>query len=238
MRKAFAAIAVVVGLIGGCAPPIPRPTLPVPPAPAGFPQQHYETAIARGEPIFRIDPAHSLVVIEVRRAGSLARLGHDHVVASHDVHGYVAPQERRADLYVPLARLVVDEPALRAEAHFDTHPSDADIAGTRRNMLASVLNVDQHPFALVAVTEADRGADNAAVTIAITLHGTTRTLRIPLQIETAGDVMTVNGRVDLKQTEFGITPLSILGGAIQVQDEISLRFGILARRANQVPDSS
>ena len=57
----------------------------------------------------------------------------------------------RADLYVPLDTLVVDEPALRAEAGFDTQPSAADIAGTRRNMLEKVLEADRYPFALIAV---------------------------------------------------------------------------------------
>ena len=108
--------------------------------PAEFPQGYYRQAVGR-----RVSrrSGESLVVIEVRRAGSLARLGHDHVVASHDVNGYVAPQEGRADLYVPLARLAVDEAALRAEAGFDTQPTESDIGGTRANMLEKVLEARQ-----------------------------------------------------------------------------------------------
>src|SRR5437016_4654552 len=102
MRKVLAALAIVAGLIAGCAPPLPRPTEGAEREPANFPAQHYREAIARGESIYRIDPARSLVVIEVRRAGSLAHLGHDHVVASHDVQGFVAPEKRRADLYIAL----------------------------------------------------------------------------------------------------------------------------------------
>jgi hypothetical protein len=105
---------------------------------------------ARGSPVFRVDPASSLVVILVRRGGSLARLGHDHVVASHDVQGLVAPGEGRSDLYVALDRLVVDEPALRAEAKLDTQPTEEDIAGTRRNML-NTLQANEFPFALVNI---------------------------------------------------------------------------------------
>ena len=230
MRKALAALAIVAVLTEGCAPPLPRPAEPLEPVPATFPAQRYLAAIARGEPVFRIDASRSLVVIEVHRAGSLARLGHDHVVASHDVEGYIAPTENLADLYVALDRLIVDEPALRAEAGFDTKPSEADIAGTRENMLGRVLEVERYPFALVTVSDVVPGADHSTVQLALTLHGITHTTQIPVRIATRDDEIAVNGSLVVKQTDFGITPLSILGGAIQVQDEVQLRFQILARR--------
>lgn len=230
MRKALAALAIIVGLIAGCAPQPPRPAEPAAQGPADFPTQHYLADAARGEAVFRIDPAGSLVVIEVRRAGSLARFGHDHVIASHDVQGYAAPGEGRADLYVALDRLIVDEPALRAEAGFDTRPSEADIAGTRENMLTRVLEVERYPFALVALSDVARDGDDPAASVAITLHGTTRTARIPIGIVTTNEEIVANGRMVLEQTDFGIAPLSILGGAIQVADEVNLRFQIRARR--------
>jgi polyisoprenoid-binding protein YceI len=97
-------------------------------------------------------------------------------------------------------------------------------------MLMRVLGVDRYPFAVVAVTDVVLGADDAVVTVAITLHGITRTTPIPVRIETGNDEIAVNGRVVLKQTNYGIAPLSILGGAIQVEDEIKLRLWIRARR--------
>src|SRR2546422_9799880 len=75
-------------MLSGCAPllrePAPAPAGP----PADFPEGYYREALGRGKPVFRVDPRESLVVIEVRRAGSLARLGHDPVVASHEVGGH------------------------------------------------------------------------------------------------------------------------------------------------------
>ena len=164
----------------------------------------------------------------MKRGGSLARLGHDHVIASHDVEGFVAPHEGRADLYLRLDRLVVDEPALRAEAHFDTQPSDEDIAGTRRNML-SALQADSFPFARVAVVGAGADGGSRALRVAISVHGTTREFAVPARIDAAGNGVTVTGALAVKQSDFGVTPLSVLGGAIQVQDEVNLRFRITAR---------
>jgi len=232
MGKTFAALVIVAALTAGCAPPLQRPVEPVEQAPTDFPAQYYREAIARGEPVFRIDPVRSLVVIEVHRAGSLARVGHDHVVASHDVQGYAAPDRGRADLYVQLGALVVDEPELRAEAHFDTHPSETDIAGTRENMLTRVLEVDRYPFALVSVSGAFASAGDPDVDVALTLHGTTHATRIPLRIESQGDEIVVTGSLAVQQTDFGIVPLSILGGAIQVANEVNLRFRVSARRCS------
>lgn len=225
MRTAWLAAMAVCVALAACAP-APRETPIGTGAPTDFPQREYRQAAAAGKAVYRIEPASSIVVIEVRRGGSLARLGHDHVVASHDVQGYVLPADARADLYVPLAALVVDEPALRAAAHFDTTPSEADIAGTRRNMLARVIDVDAHPFAQVRVRRADANHVDAD----IALHGVSRTVRVPIDLATDADRIDVSGDLTLRQTDFGIVPLSILGGAVQVQDELALHFTLHARR--------
>jgi len=230
VRCGIVCAALVAALLSACAPQAPTLVRPEAPGPASFPEVYYRQAIERREAVFRVDPERSVVVIEVRRGGSLARLGHDHVVASHDVRGYVAPDAHRADLYVALDRLVVDESRLRREAGFDTEPSASDVAGTRQNMLEKVLEADRYPYALVSVTGVDAGATGAGLDVAITLHGATRAFRIPAKIETAADATDVTGQLAFDQSEFGITPFSILGGAVQVQDKVNLRFHIHARR--------
>jgi len=226
MRKACL-IAVLAGFVAACAPRIPPQT----PAEnsqmsADFPESYYRQAEALGRKVLRVDPDRSLVTIEVHRAGALARLGHDHVVASHNVRGYVALDEGRSDLYIALDRLAVDEPGLRAEAGFDTQPSKEAVEGTRRNMLEKVLESERFPFALIHITRGD--ADRSVLRVSITLHGTTRAFEIPAQIETLPGGIAVSGRMTFNQSDFGIVPYSLLGGALQVQDRLDLRFRILA----------
>src|SRR6266851_6312987 len=216
-------------MLGACAPPV-RERAPAAAPPADFPEAHYQEVLAQGRPVFRVDPRESLVAIEVRRGGSLARLGHDHVVASHEVGGYVAPDEGRADLYVQLERLEVDEAALRAEAGFDSQPTESDIEGTRANMLVRVLEADRFPFALIRVSGVDASRREAAMSVAITLHGVTRALQVPATIDADADEISVTGRLSLDQTDFGITPYSVLGGAIAVRNGVDLRFRVRARR--------
>jgi hypothetical protein len=218
-------------VVAGCAELL-RIEAPVSPPPE-FPEGYYQQALREGKPVYRVDPAESLVVIEVRRGGSLARLGHDHVVASHEVTGYVAPGEGRADMYVALARLVVDEPQLRKEAGFDTQPTESDIEGTRSNMLGHVLEAEQHPFALIAVSGADAKQEKTTLAVQIVLHGRTRTFQVPVETQADENSVNVSGKLAFNQSDFGITPYSLLGGAIAVKDGLELRFRIRARRMPQ-----
>lgn len=226
MKLAKAATVALLAALAACAPTPPAPDEGVA-LPAEFPAAYYRQAEAEGREVLRIDPARSLVAIEVHRAGTLARLGHDHVVASRDMQGFVAPSEDRADLHVPLERLTVDEPELRAEAKLDTRPSEAAIDATRRNMLEKVLETGRFPHALIRVS---RAAAGEALKLAVTLHGATRSLEVPASFETLPDGMAVSGRLSLKQSDFGIVPMSVLGGALQVADAVDLRFRIVAVR--------
>jgi len=170
------------------------------------------------------------------RGGSLARLGHDHVLASHDLRGLIAPQTGRADLYFALDRLVVDEPELRAQAKLVGYPSEEDIEGTRHNMLIG-LQAEQYPYALVSVSRPEATGSETRLKVAITVHGTTRIREVASVVEIGTETIAVSGSLSLDQTEFGVKPLSILGGAVQVEDRVDLRFRILAPRLLSAGDA-
>ena len=168
--------------------------------------------------------------MEVRRGGSFGQFGHDHVVASHDVKGSIVPVDGRADLYVSLDALTVDEPLLRAEAGFDTQPDADDIAGTRRNMLERVLDTRQFPYAQIVVNNTVNGGHDGWLRFALTLHGVTRLVDAAAELQTTDEEILVTGTVAIDQTQFGMVPFSILGGAIFVQDRVKIRFRIRALR--------
>jgi hypothetical protein len=176
--------------------------------------------------VFDVNPTRSIVAIEARRGGSLARFGHDHAVASRDLRGFVAPDERRADLWAPLDTLTIDEPALRAESGFETQPSPEDIAGTRSNMLGRVLEIDRYPYALIAVSALGSAGNSIRLRIAITLHGTTRSFETSAEFDRTKDELSVSGAIAIDQSEFGVVPLSVLGGAIAVQDRLNMSYRI------------
>ncbi len=217
----------LAGLLVACA--APRVVPPAPPAATVFEAQEdfYRRAQSMGQKVWPIDAQGSLIRITVHRDGTLARLGHDHVIASRNLHGFVAPEAGRADFYFRLDQLSVDEPALRAQAGFDSQPSAEAIDGTRLNMLTRALDARRFPFVFIHVT---RRAPTAPATTAITLNGVTRTMDVALQTESKEKGITVNGTMSLKQSDFGIIPFAVLGGAIAVQDRLDLQFRIVAGR--------
>jgi hypothetical protein len=216
-------LALTLVLVASCAP-APTEPRPQPPA-ADLPHAFYERALGDGQAVYRVDPAQSLVVVAVRRGGTLSRFGHDHVVSARNLQGYVAPQAGRADLRIALDGLAVDEPDLRKAAGLDTQPSESDIAGTRANMLERVLESGKFPYALIHV---QREGDTLGVSL--TLHGVTRALHTPASVRVDGERIEVAGRLEFNQTDFGISPFSILGGAVAVQDRLALSFSVRALR--------
>lgn len=193
--------------------PVPVAALPSPPARDDGQQ-------------LRIDAARSVIVATVRRGGVLARLGHDHVVASHTISGTVSPAQNRADFQFRLDEMRVDEADLRQAAGLGKQPSEDAIAGTRHNMLTKVLDAERYPLVQV---HAERAAPGQPLQVSITLHGVTRTLAIPVELRAENGAIGVTGTVNLKQTDFGLTPFSVMAGAMAVQDQMELRFDLYAR---------
>ena len=217
----------LVFLAGCAAPPVAAPPVPA----QEFSEAWYLQTESAGKKILHVDAQQSLIAITVHRGGRLARLGHDHVVASRGVTGFAALDEARADFHFRLDEMTVDEPTLRREAGFDTQPPDDAIDGTRRNMLTTVLEAARYPFVLLHAERVAR--DDSMLRLTVTLHGVTRTMDVPTQIENTSNGLVASGRLSLLQSDFGITPMSVMGGAIQVLDQMDLRFRIVARAASR-----
>ncbi|MRW90704.1 YceI family protein [Duganella sp. FT80W] len=194
----------------------PAAASPAPPAPQA----------PTAGPLLRIDSAQSLIAVTVRRGGVLARLGHDHVVAARTISGTVSPSENRADFQFRLDEMSVDEADLRQIAGLGKQPSADAIAGTRHNMLTKVLDAEHYPLVQI---HAERMADGQPLQVSITLHGVTRTLAIPVELREENGSINVKGTVNLKQSDFGLTPFSVMAGAMAVQDEMELRFDLSAK---------
>jgi hypothetical protein len=222
MRQKICKWNIYAALCLGCAA-ISACRTALPPAPVQAPAPAPE--LAASQQVHRILANESLLAITVRRGGPLARLGHDHVVATRALEGFVDVARGRTELRFRLDQLTVDDPALRLEAGLSTQPSADAIDGTRRNMFSKVLQAELHPWVLVRAT-----LDGQVLHADITLHGVTRRYQVPVQLTVQGNSVQARGAFLARQTDFGITPFAVFGGALSVKDEMELRFSISARR--------
>ena len=227
MKRALAACMLALFAAGCAQAPSPPPSPPLS-SQAAMDDSFYRHALRTGHEVFAIDPAASLIAVTVRKGGAFARFGHDHVVASHGVSGFVSLAAGRADFQFRADSLTVDEAPLRREAGFEPDLDTDAIAGTRANMLKRVLEAEHYPW---VVMHAQRSGGDA-LSLTITLHGVSRTMSVPALIEHEGGSVTAQGAFQIKQTDFGITPMSLLGGALAVQDTLDLRFKLVARKAH------
>jgi hypothetical protein len=67
--------------------------------------------------------------------------------------------------------------------------------------------------------------------VKVTVRDHDSTIEVPVRYEPQGDEVIVSGEFPLKQTDLGLTPFSALLGALQVVDEMKVRFRIVARAA-------
>ena len=161
-------------------------------------------------------PQQSAVTIHVFKAGLFSGFAHNHVVLA------------------PLGGASMDPEGLKAEVSFavkdmqvlDPEVSDKDRAEIQSTMLGpKVLDAAKYPeirFKSSRIERASAGHYN--VTGTLELHGTSK----QLSFEVTGAPEHYHGATKLKQSDFGIKPISLFGGSVKVKDELELEFDVYA----------
>ena len=187
--------------------------------------------------MYAIDPDRSVVTLHVHRAGRLAKLGHNHVITSTSETGHAWTNGTLAasgfEVRVAVNELVVDEPAARAAAGADFPGELPESArdGTRTNMLrAEVLDGERYPEIVVRAVSLGGTWDQPTVTASVAIKDHTRSVDVPLAVVRTDDAIVARGAFRVLQSDFGITPFSIAGGAIAVADAVEISFEIHAVR--------
>lgn len=160
--------------------------------------------------------------ILVFRAGTAARLGHNHVLRAAGLR--VDWPAAGPVLGFRLDGLEIDPPALRARLGpaFASAVDDEARAGTRANLLKA-LDASAHPEVVVRTLRQLGEGGRRAVEAEITLHGVTRRQWFVVEVEGRR----ARGEVVVRQCEFGIQPFTVLGGLLAVQDALVVQFELV-----------
>lgn len=186
-----------LALLAGCAA---TPLLPAPP-------------VAESGNVLRI---------LVFRAGSAARLGHNHVLEAADLR--VDWPAAGPELRFRLDALAIDPPALRERLGpaFASSVDDAARAGTRANLLKA-LDAAAHPEVVVRTLQQLGEGGRRAVEAEITLHGVSRRQWFVAEVQG----QRARGELVIRQSDFGIQPFTVLGGLLAVQDALVVQFELI-----------
>jgi polyisoprenoid-binding protein YceI len=65
---------------------------------------------------------------------------------------------------------------------------------------------------------------------ALTLHGVTGRVPVTTQVALMGGMLRASGEFTLLQSDFGIQPVTVAGGALKLKDELKFKFDIVARK--------
>jgi hypothetical protein len=187
--------------------------------------------------IYDVDGERSALRVLVYRGGPLARLGHNHVLVSRDLRGEVrVPADGagvRFEVSFPVGSLAIDDATARAEegAEFESDPAPSDVQGTRRNLEGSqVLDAARFPRITIRGLGATGGPDDWRVRAAVEVRGAIHEVAAPARVERDGNRLVARGRFELRQTALGLTPFSVAMGAVQVRDELTVRYLLVANR--------
>ena len=169
-----------------------------------------------------IDTQRSTVTVRVFKSGLFRAFADDHIVQAPLVEGSLD------DSATPHVQIVIDARRMRV---LDPGLSAKDRQEVEGRMLGpEVLDVNRFQwisFHSVAVQRLDAGG--WLVRGELDLHGRIHGVLVNVKPEGGH----YKGSVPVRQSDFGIVPISVAGGTVKVKDEIVIDFDIVAADAGR-----
>jgi polyisoprenoid-binding protein YceI len=163
----------------------------------------------------KIDGPHSTVTVRVCKSGFLSAFGHNHEIQAPIQSGEVKESDS------PSVELQVDARKLRVLDPEVSEGTRAQIQDTMQGIqVLDVVHFSEIRFQSTAVEP--KGPDHWIVHGSLALHGKDR----PVAVEATLKGEHYRGSATLKQTDFGITPVTVAGGTVKVKDEVKIEFEV------------
>lgn len=184
---------------------------------------------------YKVDPAKSQLVVQVFKEGVASSLAHDHVVQATQISGtieYDPASVTTSSIQVEAksASLQADAPALRKQFGLTSELGEDDRKQVEANMKGDdQLNVAKYPTISFKSTGITVGTTPGDVLVKgnLTLRGVTKAVSFPAKVKMDGANFVGEGKLKIKQNDFGYEPYSALMGAIRNQNEVVLNLKVV-----------
>ena len=178
---------------------------------------------------YRINSKGSSFMVRAFTTGLLAAFGHNPTIAIPGIEGEIVLNPDAID--ESSLRMVVDASSLAATDEISAKDRDE----INRRMHAEVLESDSFPQIVyetsrVSASKTAEGQYWAAITGELTMHGITKTQPISARLSVNGTALRATGEFSVRQSDYEIRPVSAVGGAVKLKDELKLSFDITARK--------
>jgi polyisoprenoid-binding protein YceI len=162
-----------------------------------------------------VDVDHSKLTVRVFKKGLFSGFAHDHEISAPLSSGFVDTAELSVEVHFAAQKVQV----------LDPDASAGDRAKVQDTMLSDkVLDARRFPEIIFLSRSVKRSAESAFVVAGdLTLHGVIHPLAMSASLQNGHYI----GSVKLKQSDFGITPISLFGGSVKVKDEVEIEFDIV-----------
>ena len=166
-----------------------------------------------------IDVERSTLTVFVYKSGLFSALADDHVIQAPLAGGTISTDAPLGiEVSVRSGTLKVLDPRLSSEKRAEVQA---------RMLGPEVLDSTAHPTIEFSSTSIEPGGpDRWTVTGRLTIHGVTRSLTFPVTQKDGR----YRGTAVLRQRDFGIEPISIVGGTVKVRDELKVEFDVIPRQ--------
>jgi polyisoprenoid-binding protein YceI len=183
---------------------------------------------------YELRHSESLLIAITGKTGVFSFAAHQHAVVatrwSADLRVNSAePQKSKATITIPVSSLVIDSAEARQKAGLGAGPSANDVRTIQQRMLGpEVLDAQRYPEITFTTNTVEKtGANQLRITGRFDMHGHSKTITVPARYEQDNNGgATVHGEFTIRQTDFGLTPQSVGGGAVKVTDEVTIRFQV------------
>jgi Uncharacterized conserved protein len=196
----------------------------------GFPARLFaakKTGSSAKMKIYKIDPALSEFTINTDTKGLFSHIGKNLIIAIKDFSGQVQFSEDSIESGSLKMKVMANSLTVLNK----TKPKDKiKIEQNTQNKVLDSQNFPEISFESTQVSGKKNEFDFYEVKIAgnLTLHGVTRPIVINAQVYLKEGQLMAKGGLAVKQTDYKIKPLTLLGGAYTVEDQVDLVYQLVA----------
>ena len=177
---------------------------------------------------FKIDATASRFSVQAFATGFLSAFGHNPTIAIRDYDGEIQFNPDTIDN--ASVRVTVRTSAMEV---VDEMKND-DRKKLEQAMYDQVLEPNRFPTAVYEskqITVQKDSAEQWRVHVAgeLSFHGATQSHSFDARVNHMGTTMRIVGEFPLRQSDYGIKPVSFAGGALKSKDEVKFNFEMVAR---------